>query len=181
MGTCRVADPCTSKTRVSHPCLYFVPTSHVPKIPTHHPCPRSRKNQPNKNPTGRWINKKPHWWNKAFPPQEHKGYASWSLLHCQAIPCSLQENKARDFYHPNARKGMKTVPTDTIQVSPYLETARVCSPLQQSHSCHSILYKWLKNVNIDLPHPWQLSLQAPWTENSEPLALKEKITEYSGL
>lgn len=185
MGTCRVPDICApEKNRVSHPSLYFVSTSpYAPKILTHHPCPRSRKekkpNQTNQNPTGRWTNKKPHWWNNVFPTQEHKG--SWSLLHGQAIPCSLQENKRRDFYHPDARKRMKTVPTDTIRVSSCLVTAHVCSPLRQSHSCHSTLYKWLKNVNTDLPHPRQLSSHTAWTENSESLALKEKVTEYSGL
>lgn len=77
MGTCRAADPCTSKTRVSQPSLYFVPTSpYVPK----------NKQQNNKKPTCRWTNKKPQWWNNVFPTQEHKGCASWSLLHCQAIP-----------------------------------------------------------------------------------------------
>lgn len=169
------------KIRVSHPSLYFVPTSpYVPKIPTHLPCSRSRGKKPQK-PTGRWTKKKPGWWNNVFPTQEHKGCASWSLLHCQAIPCSVQENKGRDFYHPGARKWMKTASTDTIQAPSYLKTAHVHSPLRQSHSCHLILYKWLKNVNTDLPHPRQLSTHAPQTENSESLALKEKITEYSGL
>lgn len=57
-----------------------------------------------------------------------------SLLPCQAIPCSPKENMESDFYHPNARKGMKTVSTDAIQVSSHLKTARVSLPLRQSYS-----------------------------------------------
>ena len=70
---------------------------------------------------------------------------------------------------------MKTVSTNAIQASAYSKTASVCSPLMQTHTCYSILYKWLKNVNIDLPHPWQLSSHAPWTKNSESCALKAWI------
>lgn len=76
---------------------------------------------------------------------------------------------------------MKTISSDTIQASSYLKTVSVCSPLMQTHTCYSGFYKWLKNVNTDLPHPCSSPhmLCEPRTLNHQPLrhGYKNKLTK----